>query len=113
MRYKRVNVMLGEDQYEELSKRGLNVSGLVRDLLGDYLSNSTVTLQVSAETRQLYDLVVANTGSSDAEIETHLRKALAELMESKIDQMQQLHRRLMAPGDAEAPAQSGDGAGGD
>ena len=66
--YKRVNVMIGEEQYQTLSERGLNVSGLIRDLLGDYLSQSVITVQVSAETKRVYDLVVANTGSTDQEM---------------------------------------------
>ncbi len=92
--YKRVNIMILEAQYEALTQRGLNVSGLIRDLLGDHLSSSTITLQVGDDTRRLYDLVVANTGAADADIEKPLRKALAEVLEVKIAEMQQLHTRL-------------------
>ena len=96
--FKRVNVVLREDQYRVLNERGLNISGLIRDLLGDYLSANTVTIKVSAETRRLYDLVVANTGSSDEDVEVHLRAALANVLETRITEMQALHRKLVAEG---------------
>ena len=94
--YKRVNVMIREDQYLRLSESGLNLSGLIRDLLGDYLSENVVNIQVSEETRQIYDLVVSNTGSSDEEIEVHLRTALARVLEQKIDEMQKIHKQLVS-----------------
>ena len=93
-RHRRVNIIIGEDQYRALSEKNLNLSGLVRDLLGDYLSANTITIQVSEETRRLYDLLIANTGSSDEEIEIHLRTALAKVLEQKIAEMQTLHRQL-------------------
>ncbi len=94
--YKRINITIGEDQYETLNERGVNVSGLIRDLLGDYLSASTITLQVSDETRRLYELVVSNTGASDVELEVHLKAALAKLLEHKIAEMQALQKRLVS-----------------
>ena len=71
-------------------------SGLIRDLLGDYLSENVITVQVSEETKRIYDMVVANTGSSDEEIEVHLRVALAKSLEGKIEEMQKLHEQLVA-----------------
>lgn len=93
--YKRVNIMITEDQYRTLTERGLNVSGLIRDLLGDYLSENVVNVQVSEETKKIYDMVVANTGSSDQEIEVYLRVALAQVLANKIDEMQELHKQLL------------------
>lgn len=92
--YKRINIMILESQHEALGDRGLNVSGLIRDLIGDYLSSSTITLQVSEDTRELYETVIANTGADDADIEPPLRRALAEVLERKIGDMQKLHKRL-------------------
>jgi hypothetical protein len=92
--------MIREDQYRTLSERGLNISGLIRDLLGDYLSENVVNIQVSEETRRIYDLVVANTSSSDQEIEVHLRAALAKVLEHRIDEMQTLHRQLVNEAEA-------------
>ncbi len=93
--YKRVNIMIRDDQYRTLSEQGLNLSGLIRDLLGDYLSENVITIQVSEETKRLYDTVVANTGSTDQEIEVHLRAALAKVLEQKIADMKRLHQRLV------------------
>ena len=93
--YKRVNVTIAEEQHRLLGEQGLNVSGLIRDLLGDYLSDNVITLQVSEETRQIYDTVISNTGADDQELEIHLRKALACLLEEKIENMQVLRNRLV------------------
>lgn len=91
---RRINITIAEDQYRALNERSLNVSGLIRDLLGDYLAANKITLQVSDETRRIYDLVVSNTGSSDEEIETPFREALASVLETRIEEMQALHARL-------------------
>jgi hypothetical protein len=93
--YKRVNITLRADHYAAIAERDLNLSGLIRDLLGDYLSASTVTLQVSPETRAIYDTVVANTGASDADLEVFFRDALISALESRIGAMQELHKRLL------------------
>ena len=66
--YKRVNVMIVAKQYRILSEQGLNVSGLIRDLIGDHLSENVITLQVSEETRHIYNTVISNTGSNDQEL---------------------------------------------
>jgi ribosomal silencing factor RsfS len=90
---KRISMMIREDQYEALNERGLNLSGLVRDLIDDYLSSDKITLSVSDDTRKLYDAIVANTGSNDAEIEAHLKEALKVLLKAKIKAMQELERK--------------------
>lgn len=92
---RRINIVILEDQYQALNHRNLNVSGLIRDLLGDYLSKNVITLQVSEETRRIYETVVSNTGNTDADIETHLRQALADVLERQIAEMQVLHQRLI------------------
>jgi hypothetical protein len=94
--YRRLNITIREDQYALLTERGVNISGLIRDLLGDYLSQSRITLQVSEETRRLYELVVANTGATDHDIEPPLRTAMAQLLERRIDEMQALHQKLVS-----------------
>ncbi len=86
--------MLTEAQYTLVHERGINLSGLLRDLLGDHLAENTITLQVSEDTKHLYDTVVANSGSCDQEIEVHLRKALAAMLECKIAEMEALRARL-------------------
>lgn len=92
--YKRINITIGDDQYAALSERGVNVSGLIRDLVGDYLTGSKITLQVSEETRRLYELVIANTGATDADLEAPLRAAFADLLEQRIAEMQALYKKI-------------------
>jgi hypothetical protein len=87
---KRISLLIREDQYAALGERGLNLSGLVRDLIDDYLSSASITISVSDETRKLYDRIVANTGTSDADIERHWREALGGILKEKIKEMQSL-----------------------
>ncbi len=97
--YRRVNITILEDQHRILTERGLNVSGLIRDLLGDHLSDNTINLQVSEETRAIYDLVISNTGAMDSDLEAHLRQALAALLDEKIHAMHDLRNQLLTDGD--------------
>jgi ABC-type Zn2+ transport system substrate-binding protein/surface adhesin len=91
---KRVNVMIREEQALMLASQGINVSGLVRDLIDDHLSEHKITLSVSEETRLLYSKVVANTGSTDADIEVYLKKSLHQLLKEKIQSMIQLEGEI-------------------
>jgi len=91
---RRINVTILESQYEALSRRGLNVSGLIRDLLGDYLSAASITIEVDAETRQLYDQVIANTGCTDEDVAAELRHVLQRLLDRKLEQLAALRREL-------------------
>ncbi|OGQ83425.1 MAG: hypothetical protein A2289_16405 [Deltaproteobacteria bacterium RIFOXYA12_FULL_58_15] len=99
--YRRVNITISEAQYAQLAELGLNFSGLVRDLLGDYLSENVISLQVTEKTRQIYDLIVSNTGSTDQEIEVHLRQALAEVLKKRIAEMEELRAQLEVEVDIE------------
>lgn len=87
---KRISLLIREDQYQKLGERGLNLSGLVRDMIDDYLSDHTITISVTEETRHLYDRIVSNTGSSDADIEVYFREALGGMLKDKIKEMQTL-----------------------
>lgn len=89
---RRISLMIREDQYEEVGKRGLNLSGLVRDLLDDHLSEHKITISVSEPTRELYDRIVSNTGSTDADVERYLKDALQLLLDGKIQEMEQLRK---------------------
>jgi len=91
---KRVSVMLREDQHQELASMDINLSGLVRDLIDDHLGEHKIVISVEKETRDLYDLVISNTGSSDSELEVHLKAAIKNLLKSKIDYMTKLHGEL-------------------
>ena len=86
--------MLREDQYKELSNRGLNLSGLVRDMIDDHLGDSKIIVRVSQETRDLYDKIISNTGAENEELEVYLRNALKEMLSAKIENMQNLAKSL-------------------
>jgi len=86
--------MVREDQHQKLLDSGLNVSGLVRDLVDDYLSDFKITLSVTEETRMVYDRVVSNTGATDADLEKYIVKALKELLKVRIKEMQELEKNL-------------------
>jgi hypothetical protein len=86
--------MIREEQHQKLLDSGLNVSGLIRDLIDDYLSHHKITLSVSESTRTIYDQVVANTGATDVDLEKYIVKALKELLKIRIKQMQDLEKNL-------------------
>lgn len=91
---KRVSLLIGEDQYDQLSERGLNVSWLIRDLIDQYFSEKKITLDVSEETLKLYQKVVGLTGGKDEEFENYFKKALHEFLKSKIDEMRELEKNV-------------------
>lgn len=91
---KRISLMVKKDQYDSLSNDGINFSGLVRDLLDDYLSDHKITISVSEETRNLYDKIVSNTGTTDLDIEGFFREALKKLLDAKIIEMNKLKNEV-------------------
>ena len=91
---KRVSLMIRQDQANAVSARDLNLSGLVRDLLDDYFSDHTITVNVTEETRSLYDQIVSNTGSTDADVEKYLKVALRDLLQDRIKAMQKLQKEV-------------------
>lgn len=91
---KRISLMIREDQHQKMADLGLNASGLFRDLLDDYLSEHKITLGVTKETKELYDLIISNTASSDSELELFLKDSLKKLLKEKIDYMIELHKQI-------------------
>lgn len=91
---KRVSLMIREDQHQLLNDKGYNASGLFRDLLDDYLSEHKVTISVSKETKEIYDMIISNTASTDEDLEKYLRKSLKDLLQEKIDYMMGIHKTL-------------------
>lgn len=87
---KRISLLLREEQYDQISSKGINLSGLVRDLLDDYLSEHKITISVGEETKDLYDMVISNTGSSDEDLEVYLKQGLKDLLQDKIKIMQKI-----------------------
>ena len=103
---KRISLLVREEQYETLSREGLNLSGLVRDLLDDYLSEHKITISVGEETRRLYDKIVSNTGTDDAQIETYFREALRSMLKDRIKSMQELEAEAFSPPSSSAKKKS-------
>ena len=91
---RRISLMIREDQHQKLLDSGLNVSGLIRDLVDDHMSEFKITLSVTEETRRIYDKVVSNTGATDGDLERYIVKALKELLKGRIREMQELEKNL-------------------
>lgn len=94
MNTKRISLMIGEEQLRKLHETGANISGLVRDLIDDHLSEHKITISVTEETRNLYNQIISRTGSSDTEIEPYLKKSLKEMLKNRIKEMERLHKSL-------------------
>lgn len=89
---KRISLFIGEDQYEQINERGLNLSWLLRDLIDDYLSAKKIVISVTDETLSLYQKIVGGTGTPDSEFEPFLRDALKEFLKHKIESMHKLEK---------------------
>ena len=91
---KRISIMVREDQYEQLSQRGLNISAFIRDLIEDHFSEDVITLRVTKKSKALYDRVVSNTGATDAEIEPFLADVLRKLLDQRLSKIKVLKSEL-------------------
>ncbi len=92
--FRRISLMIREDQHERLLELGVNMSGLIRSLIDDHLSESKITLAVPEQTAHLYQQIVSHTGSTDADVEPYLRAALKKMLKDRIAQMERLHRTI-------------------
>jgi len=92
--FRRISLMIREDQHVQLLGLGLNMSGLIRSLIDDHLSDAKITLAVSDETAHLYQQIVSHTGSTDADIEPYLRAALKKMLKDRIARLERLHRTI-------------------
>lgn len=91
---KSICLMVRADQYEQLHEMGVNMSGYIRDLIDDSISDHVITLTVDEETRKLYDRVISMSSQGDAELEPYLRTALKNLLDQNIKEMQKLQKKL-------------------
>ncbi|MDB4223373.1 hypothetical protein N9850_06345 [Granulosicoccus sp.] len=82
---KRINITIPEDYLEILSVHDLNLSGFITDLIGDYLAGHTISIQVSEETKRLYEYMIANFEHSDESLEVLLREALVTIVNEQIE----------------------------
>ena len=95
---KRISLLIKNTQYDALTERGLNVSGLIRDLIDDYLSHHKITISVTEPTRLLYDRIVSNTGNIDADVERYFKDALGLMLKDRIKEMQSLESDIFGAG---------------
>jgi len=92
---KSICLVIRNDQYERLQDMNINVSGFIRDIIDDRLSDHTITLNVYHETRELYNQIVSTSPKGDIDIEPHLRDALKKLLDERIEEMKTLQKSLL------------------
>jgi hypothetical protein len=93
---KSVCLMIRKDQHDRLQQMHVNISGFVRDIIDDRLSENNITLNLSPETRALYDRIISMSPKGDADLEPYLRDALKSMLKAYIDEMQTLHKNIKA-----------------
>ncbi len=86
--------MIREDQHDSLRDMDINISGYIRDLIDDRLSDHTIVLSVASETKQLYDQIISHSGEGDRDFEPYVREALKKMLAEKIRKMQELHKQM-------------------
>ena len=69
-------------------------SALMRQLLADYFSESTITFRVDPKTRELFDTVVSMTSATDEDMARELKPVLKRLLDTRLENLAQLRRRL-------------------
>ena len=92
--HKSICLVIRNDQYEQLQEMNINVSGFIRDIIDDRLSDHTITLNVTPETRALYNQIVSTSAKGDTDIEPYLRNALKSMLETRIKEMKSLQDSL-------------------
>jgi hypothetical protein len=83
IKFKRINILIREDQYERVNRTGLNTSGLIRGLLDDHFSDTKITFSMGEETKGLYQNIISNFGAQDSEIEPYFVGALDRYLMDK------------------------------
>jgi len=91
---RRINITMLESQHDELVRRGVNVSGLIRELVDQYLSGRSITLEVDPETRQLYEEAVVRSGATPADVTARLRRMMSDLLDDRLKELEALRREL-------------------
>lgn len=94
---KRVSLLVGEDQYDKITQKQLNLSWLMRDLLDDYFGQSKISIEVGPETYALYQKIVSGSGQLSREFEPYFRDALHLFLKSRIEEMQKLEKNAFKP----------------
>jgi hypothetical protein len=93
-RFKRINILIREDQYERMNQSNLNTSGLIRGLLDDHFSDAKITFSMGEETKQLYQNIISNFGAEDSEIEPYFVEALDRYLLDKSRAIEDIRKGL-------------------
>jgi hypothetical protein len=95
---KRVNVIIPEQFYDEVHKRGHKLSGIIREALEDALNPHTITISVTEETKSIYHELFSKTECNDKEFEPFLKDALKNyityLMDKREDRLAKMKSQL-------------------
>ena len=92
---KRISIMIGEDQYDKISKEGLNISAFIRSLIDDHFSHHVIALSVSKKTHDLYNKIVANTGATDGDIEPFLNEVLKKVLDQRLEKIKDIRNEVI------------------
>lgn len=90
----RVNVIIREDQYQRIVDEGLNLSGLIRDLIDDSFSSNKIVLSMKRRTKKLYDYVVSNFAVSDEDLEPYILDALDRYLADKEKEINKMRKTV-------------------
>lgn len=93
-KFKRINILIRPDQHSQVVKKGLSLSGLVRDLLDDRFNQNKITLSMSARSKKLYDHIVSNFGVGDEELEHFFVEALDRFLDARSKEIETLRMKL-------------------
>ena len=91
---KSICLMIRKEQHDQLHAMNVNISGFIRDIIDDRLSDHIITLNVSPETRSLYDRIISMSAKGDTDFEPFLRDALRNMLSAAIEDMQKLHKTI-------------------
>lgn len=91
---KSICVMIRKDQHDQLHDLKLNISGFIRDMIDDRLSNQMITLTVTPETKEMYDRIVSMSPDGDANLEPFLREAMKNMLKDHIEKIKFLYDSL-------------------
>ena len=92
--FKRVNVLIRPEQHRQVMSAGLNMSGLIRDLLDDHFSEEKIVLSVSPQVQHVYQKLISNFGAEDKELEIYFLEALDRFLAEKTRQIDDLRKSM-------------------
>ncbi len=90
----RVSLMIRKDQHEKMKDMDANISGYIRNLVDDDMSDHTITVAVKPETKMVYDQIISHTGEGDEDFEPYIKQALKAMLTDKIKKLQKFQREL-------------------